>query len=1290
MKQLKKSTFRIAITIILLTTTLSCSSWPAFTGLFFADSESGGTKTEFLALLGLGSGPSLNGITIDPANPSLARGTSLQLTVTGIYSDGSTKDLTVPSTWSSSNANVAISSGGVITGKLIGNATITASVKGKTTTATATVTSAVIESLEITPANSSIAAGFAAQFHATGIFSDHSVQDLTSDPSIFWSTGSGSTTVTSVSATGFVTGNSPGSDTITAMFSGKSAGSSVTVTSASLVGLSVTPTSPVISVNTTKQFAATGTFSDSSTQELTSTATWTPTAGGVIVSSSGLASATSAGSYTITATQGGRSGSTDLTVENCNLTSIAVTPNNPIAYNTSQQFTATGSYSNCPSQDLTGDVVWDSSDTGIATISNASATKGYASSVAAGTTTISATSGAVSGSTTLEVRLITLVSIAILPPDQSSSTGQTIHYTASGTYSDGTIQDLTTQVTWSSSDTATATISNGTGTQGHATTGASGTTTIRATRDGVTGSTSLAVSADTTEPTITSVEIDALGQSLTVTYSENVNVTPASSASNYRVVESVGGICSDNTNFTSSTQTSDFGISSVTVVSPSVYVLHFDDFTKQKLYTLIVHRNNIVDLASTPNSLACENKKTFLGKDTVKPYLVSAISNTPTTIRVKFSEAMTTGTGTTISADFTGSYSVMEEASTTPMTISSVSQPDPSDASLFELTLDSAVTAITYRVTSSTPTDVAGNVTGAPNFLTFLGNEQIKVVSAEAIDLLHVKITFSKPLLSSSASCSTISGCATLYKITPATIGDITQATVSSNSVTLTHSLDQSGTSYTVVVANGISGDGFDNTASIRDSGDTQNVQAAPKDRATFTGLGNPYNTFDDGIYFSDPFVDGTTFSFAFNYGGKIYLGTNDQNNAAFRFDPGGSNSVLTNFAFAAGTCSTASGFGYNPAGSCGADDIGPNGEYGVVGFTSATVQPNATPVEILIAGPIKNGVTRGYYTQDLDTTLDFTEIGFSVTGGANTKSIQTPYAVDGHLYLCMSSDHGTQAPICSYHAVSESGGVVTVNSGTDMSIRSQADLGKNAGGSSNPADVVGIDSIVKFPYASASGKLYLANNGGLYYSANFDTTWSAGAIKSTPAWSGTTLHLPAAPAGLGKVRPGQRGVPRLLEFNGYLYMARNVAAGVTAPSSETASHGELWVCDPTTSGVATDCESADWSRIISGSESDLPATNAISLLQNNGTGTLYVGFDDLTATPSGVRIFRIATTTPPSLTGLTMASAGWNQEGANGLGSSSNRYLFSAASETDGSQFYIYVTTGNGAEAIEVFRQID
>jgi uncharacterized protein YjdB len=167
--------------------------------------------------------------------------------------------------------------------------------------------------------------------------------------------------------------------------------------------IAVTPATPSIAVGATEQFTAMATYSDNSTGNVTSSVTWSSSSTGVAtINSSGMASGVANGSSTITATLNGIAGSATLTVSTNapTLTSVAVTPATPsIAAGATQQFTATGTYSSGPTQNITGQVTWTSSSTAAATIS----ASGLATGVGAGSSTITAALGSISGTTTLTV-----------------------------------------------------------------------------------------------------------------------------------------------------------------------------------------------------------------------------------------------------------------------------------------------------------------------------------------------------------------------------------------------------------------------------------------------------------------------------------------------------------------------------------------------------------------------------------------------------------------------------------------------------------------------------------------------------------------------------------------------------------------------------------------------------------------------------------------------------------------------------------------------------------------------
>jgi trimeric autotransporter adhesin len=463
----------------------------------------------------------LQSIAVTPANPSLAKGTMQQLTATGTYSDLSTQDLTTQVAWASDTAGVATVSNaagtkGLATAVAVGTATISATTGSVTGATLLTVTPAMLRSIAVTPTNPSVAKGIPVQFTAMGTYTDSTTQDITSQ--VTWA--STVTTVATISnaagSQGKATTLGIGATSISATLGSVTGTTMLTVTAATLQSIAVTPPTPSAAAGTTLQFTATGTFSDTTTQNLTSQVTWASSATTVATisnaaASRGVATAVSMGTSTISASLSGVSGSTVLTVTPATLQSIAVTPTNPsVAKGSPVQFTATGTFSDNSTQDLTNLATWMSSMPTVATVSNAAGSKGLASTLATGSTSISAAVGAVTGATTLTVTAATLQSISVTPATPSRPVGITLPFTATGIFTDGTTQDLTTQVTWSSSSTSVATISNAAGSNGVATTVAQGTTTIGATLGAVSGSTLLTV----TNATLNSIVVTPVNPSI--------------------------------------------------------------------------------------------------------------------------------------------------------------------------------------------------------------------------------------------------------------------------------------------------------------------------------------------------------------------------------------------------------------------------------------------------------------------------------------------------------------------------------------------------------------------------------------------------------------------------------------------------------------------------------------------------------------------------------------------------------------------------------------------------------
>jgi len=143
----------------------------------------------------------LNAISITPINPSVADGLTLQLKALGIYSDGTSADLTSTVDWISASPDAAVDpETGVVTGVAINaGVAITATWQGKTSTTNVAVTAPVLQSIAITPASVSLlSGGQTTQLKATGTFSAGPPQDLTTTAT--WT--SSAPAVATVSSTG--------------------------------------------------------------------------------------------------------------------------------------------------------------------------------------------------------------------------------------------------------------------------------------------------------------------------------------------------------------------------------------------------------------------------------------------------------------------------------------------------------------------------------------------------------------------------------------------------------------------------------------------------------------------------------------------------------------------------------------------------------------------------------------------------------------------------------------------------------------------------------------------------------------------------------------------------------------------------------------------------------------------------------------------------------------------------------------------------------------------------------
>ncbi|MGV3624779.1 MAG: Ig-like domain-containing protein, partial [Archangium sp.] len=308
--------------------------------------------------------------------------------------------------------------------------------------------------------------------------------------------GSGTTSVVRVAAGGLATSVSEGTSVISATSGAVTGSSTLTVTAPVVESIAVTPAAPSVALGRTQQFVATATMSNATSQDVSATATWSSgTTAVATISASGLATTLTEGSSSISATSGGVTGATTLTVGPKVLDSIDVAPNPfPVQAGGTDVVSVTGHYSDGTTASVASMATYTPADPTIATVSG-----GTVSGLAAGSTVITVAVGSVTTTFTVNVTsaAVTLTSITINGPTTLKNV--VTKYTATGNYSDGSTQDVTAMATWASSTVATATVSDATGKKGEVTPVAFGSTNLTATVGSVYASLTVVVANTVTE-----------------------------------------------------------------------------------------------------------------------------------------------------------------------------------------------------------------------------------------------------------------------------------------------------------------------------------------------------------------------------------------------------------------------------------------------------------------------------------------------------------------------------------------------------------------------------------------------------------------------------------------------------------------------------------------------------------------------------------------------------------------------------------------------------------------------
>ena len=480
-------------------------------------------SANIVATLGMVSGSAkitvtaaaLKTLTVTPATGTLPAGRKLQLTATAEYTDGKKLDVTSIATWTSAAPSIAAvatsgAASGLVTGLSAGVSRVSASLDARTAGADITITNAVLESITVTPATATIVAGTTQAFSARAFYSDATDLDVTKQ--VVWSSSSTMTaTVANASgAQGIATGVNAGTANIIATIGAIKGSGSLTVAAPTLVGISVSPVTASRHLGETQGFSVVGVYSNGTSRNLgggmNNGAAWKSSATNIAtVSNNGNARCVAEGTATITATYMTFSALGTITCTAAIVARIQVTPLLPTIFvNAQQPFTAVAIYTDDTTRDVTNQTAWTSSNAAVATIANNGNQRGNARGQSAGTSTINAVYMGFQDTATITVTEAKLISIAITPALLNMRPMQTQQLQVTGSYSDGSVANITAQATFNSTNSNVADVSNaggggggggGGGTRGLLTALAAGSTVVKATVMGLSDSVTVNVSS---------------------------------------------------------------------------------------------------------------------------------------------------------------------------------------------------------------------------------------------------------------------------------------------------------------------------------------------------------------------------------------------------------------------------------------------------------------------------------------------------------------------------------------------------------------------------------------------------------------------------------------------------------------------------------------------------------------------------------------------------------------------------------------------------------------------------
>ena len=457
----------------------------------------------------------LTSIVVTPTNSSMITGVSTQFVATGIYSDGSTRDLTSQMTWTSSNTGVAIiNTNGLATGVSTGVTTISAALMNVVGSTILTVQSA-----PLFIATKSLPNGFVNMSYAATLKANGGILPYT------WSISNGSlpSGLTLNAVSGLITGTPTDTGTVSFTAYVRDA-SNPAQTASNVLSITIAPSPPWVTIWPSN--AVPGRVDDGPSSPVELGVKFRSDVNGAIAgirfykakantgihmgnlwTSNGILLA--AATFTNETDVGWQQAvfATPVTIAS-NTVYVASYHSKNGHYSEDDYYFQGKGVDNPPLHALANGV------------SGGNGVYAYGSSSAFPNQTWKAANYWVD--VVFQPEPIALMSIAITPTSPSILIGATQQFTAMGTLSDGSTQNLTTHVAWTSSNAEVAMINA----SGLATGVSTGTTTLSASLAGVTGNSVLTVKPMPLSITTISLTNGVVNVPYTVTLTANGGTLP--------------------------------------------------------------------------------------------------------------------------------------------------------------------------------------------------------------------------------------------------------------------------------------------------------------------------------------------------------------------------------------------------------------------------------------------------------------------------------------------------------------------------------------------------------------------------------------------------------------------------------------------------------------------------------------------------------------------------------------------------------------------------------------------